>query len=280
MGLAEDYFDVVRKQCAGMVAVYPPNEHIALGDYGPIVDGRFNRLGNIASLGVAVTPRPSQRNMSREFSSKGTSRVAVGANFAVAPGVVTAKPALALSFDSDVSVYFAVAGCTVTGVEDLESMKPVIVDLFRKGRWDKDWRIVTTVVEAANMTVAIAQQRNSKLVLEAKGDVPTLDMASVDLSLNVTFDSSSAEKWITEKSPPGDPPLTPFCWMYQIKTDLFGGAPSLGPAAKSLDASPRPLAVTLGPSLGEADLSNWRSERPRGVAGAAKAASKASRKGP
>ncbi|MDO9021358.1 MAG: hypothetical protein Q8S73_44290 [Deltaproteobacteria bacterium] len=258
MSLIEDYIDVVHEE-TGMWAVYPPSLNVELGDYGTVEDGQFRRLGNVRQFSSCHFEEQMRgQGLSREYKSKRVRKVAMGAGAKIDAGIVTAHPALELSFATDFSVYFAVAGCSNWQITNLQALSEQIVALYREDRWKKEWRLITSIFKATNLTVVISKESESKLVLEASADVPRIDMADANLSLHVLFDSSSSDQWITEKPRDGQDPFTPFYWAHRLTTNIFGRNPSLeGLEAAALPASEEPLALALAERTRD-PLDGWR----------------------
>jgi len=220
MGLIERYLDTVY-EATGMRGIYPPNMQVRLGDYGFVHDGRFEPIGNVADLGVAVETDRSDGQMHREFKSSRVSKVQFGAGAAVEGGAVTARARLELTFHADFSVYYAVAGCTYERIRNLADVGSEVVQRSKKGSWNDDWKVVTSRIVSGNTTLIISSEQGSKIVLEATTDVPAIDLTDPGLSLQVVYDSTASDHWITEKGT-----LTPFCWLHHVDRDLFGYRPT------------------------------------------------------
>lgn len=219
MGFVEQYLKTVRKE-TGMRGVYPPMMDVALGDYGPVRDGRFTPIGNIGKLKSPISFDETSvgSGMSREFKSTAVKKIAIGAGAAGSNGAVSAKARLELEFGSQSAIFVAVAGCSHNRIADIQSVGTEILKRYRQQDWREDWKVVTELIHAANTTVIVSREKNSKLVLEAAGSEPNINMADANLSLRVVYDSTASEQWITEKPDGG---MTPFCFLSGIVDRLF-----------------------------------------------------------
>jgi hypothetical protein len=227
MGLIENYVDTVRRE-TGMFAVYPPNQTLRLGDFGKVSDGRFVRYGNIKNLDKPIQTQEvaGQVQMNREFKSRRVRKTVIGGGGSGSASGVTARARLELEFGSESSVYFAVAGCTHKQLGNLGGVANEIVARSRASQWNDDYRVVTALVEASNTTVVLGREESSKVVLEADAGVPSINMADAKVSLQLTYDSSASENWVTVKPASPKSPLTPFCWFHHIDRDFFGYKPT------------------------------------------------------
>lgn len=234
MGLIENYVDTVRRE-TGMFAVYPPNQSLRLGDFGKVSDGRFVRYGNIKGLAKPIQTQEvvGQVQMNREFKSRRVRKTVIGAGGSGAASGVSARARLELDFGSESSVYFAVSGCTHKQLGNLGGIANEIVALSKSSKWNDDYRVVTALVEASNTTVVLGREESSKVVLEADAGVPSINMADAKVALQLTFDSSASENWVTVKPEAGQQPLTPFCWFHHIDRDFFGYRPTFDPTVES-----------------------------------------------
>jgi hypothetical protein len=244
MGLIERYLDTVY-EATGMRGVYPPNMNLELGDYGQVKDGRFEPIGNLRDLGIGFEPDRSSGEMHREFKSAQVSKVQFGAGAAVDGAEVRARARLELTFGSDFSVYYAVAGCVYERIRNIAAVGSEIVHRSKKQSWNDDWKVVTSRMTSSNTTLIVSREKNSKIVLEATADVPMIDMTDPALSLQVVYDSTASDHWITEKGA-----MTPFCWLYQIDRDLLGYRPTFersmrftGTAGVAADQAAEPVFV-------------------------------------
>jgi len=220
MGLIERYLDTVY-EATGMRGVYPPNMEVRLGDYGTVQDGRFEPLGNLADLGVAVETDRSSGQMHREFKSSQVSKVQLGAGASVDGTAVRAKARLELTFHADFSVYYAVAGCVYERIRNLADVAADVVRRSKKQSWNDAWKVVTSRIVSSNTTLIVSREKGSKMVLEASADVPSIDMTDPALSLRVVYDSTASDHWITERGA-----MTPFCWLHHVDRDLLGYRPT------------------------------------------------------
>lgn len=237
MGLIERYLDTVH-EATGMRGIYPPNMEVRLGDYGFLQDGRFEPIGNLADLDVAVEADRSNGQMHREFKSSRVSKVQLGAGASAEGGAVSARARLELTFHADFSVFYAVAGCSYERIRNLADVGAEVVRRSKKRSWNDDWKVVTSRIVSGNTTLIVASEQGSKMVLEATADVPAIDMTDPGLSLQVVYDSTASDHWITEKGS-----MTPFCWLHHVDRDLLGYRPTFERKLRFAGAAPANAAV-------------------------------------
>lgn len=232
MSLIERYLETVY-EATGMRGVYPPNMEVQLGDYGTVHEGRFEPIGNLRDLGIEFAPDRSSGQMHREFKSSQVSKVQFGAGAAMDGAAVRARARLELTFNADFSVYYAVAGCVYERIQNLAHVGAEVVLRSKKGSWNDAWKVVTSRMTSSNTTLIVSREKGSKIVLEATGDVPAIDMTDPAISLQVVYDSTASDHWVTEKGP-----MTPFCWLYHVDRDLLGYRPTFERALRFTGVAP------------------------------------------
>lgn len=113
-----------------------------------------------------------------------------------------------------------------------------IVQLWKDGLWDKDFLIVSEVLEAETATIIVSSEADSKIELKASGDIGTkvMDIADASLDLGMTRHKNIGVKIIAESN------ITPLYQVVGLKRKLFGG-PDL--VIKSLDEGEDPFESYL-----------------------------------
>lgn len=255
MSIVEDYTGAVYKE-QGFYAAYPPYAPISLGDFG-LVQGRcFRYIGNIGRLS---TPIPVHEDGARldparyrhEFKVKQARAIKLGAG-ARFEEVIAAKASLAVEFASGFGAYVALAGATVRTISNLDAVGAALcrrAELSRDQRdyWDAGrYSVVTQLIHAEKAVVVMSAGGRTKIVLEAKGDVPNVDLTDVRASFRLVYDDTSEQQFYPQDEAPQR--VTPFMWLMKVDTGFLGlSQPEL--VEQSADASRELRAPAEPPRL-------------------------------
>jgi triacylglycerol lipase len=199
MGLGQQYCRQLRVNLPGLHANFPPNRPLALGDYGVLRDDVFQRMGNIAQLGITFATIDGPASTTFQFKSQGAVDVDFLAKGDIAPGgIPVVKAGIEIRFTKQDAVFFNAAGCTVTQVDDIAAIGRALADLLRDGRWDSEFRVVTNLVRATHTTAIASADRTSEIRLEATSDaLAAIDLADASVRLQTKRSRSTALEIVT-----------------------------------------------------------------------------------
>jgi hypothetical protein len=184
--IAELYADQVHDNLKPLYANWDVSTPRQLGDYGVLDDNIFVQLGNITKdFGVKFTPRTDTRKDTRSFSSKGSTEVNISAQGQAPAGGAKINAKLEINFSSEDAMFFNAAGCEYSMIADKAVVGAEIMKLYNKGDWDRSWVIVTDIVDASAVTVAVSSSKSSAVVFEADASIPNINLADPQLKLSV-----------------------------------------------------------------------------------------------
>jgi hypothetical protein len=259
MSLAAQYCKELRRELRRH-ANFPPNRPVALGDYGVVRDDVFDRLGNVADLGIRFSTVDGAGQSTFQFKSQGSVDFELIAKGDVQPGGVPAvRAGLDMKFHREHAVFFTAAGCTVKAVANIAELGRVLIELLRQGRWESDYYVVTEVNHAERTTAVASGEKGSEIRLEA--DSPALEqikLADASLSLHVKRSKSMALEIVTEEA---QIPLMQLSRIRGLFRDEFR------PEAVARAAEPAD-SFAFGPdpdTVPPAPLPGPRPSRPRGA---------------
>lgn len=254
MGLSDQYCDAVYRE-QRMYAAWWPHSKVRLGDYGTLEGRRFVRLGNIVdpplSIQPALIPEPLGNRYRVELATRDTSVFKFGAGFEVTSGYVSVKPGLKVDFTDDFGLYVNLGGVSVQKMMNLADVATAVCraatlkDSDPKKWHDRRFVLVTEVCEAKNAVVLLSQRKGTQIVLEAKADVPNIDLANVNLSFELKKDSTSTAQFFPQE--PGKPlAITPLFSLAYVDRGVFGlGGGNLKPKTLSGATAKAPTLVSL-----------------------------------
>jgi hypothetical protein len=188
-----------------LFANWVPQQKIALGDYGRFQKGVFHRDGKLEDLKLDVKRgTPDEARALYQYHSKNSSSAQLKLNASGKSAAANAKAGLEIKFDDANSVFFNAAGCALSTVSNVSSIGDAIRRKLKDGKWEYDWVVITTLIEAKSTTAIISSSSNGTIVLNAETNVPHIDLADAALKLGVSSESNIGLKLVTE---PGCAPL-------------------------------------------------------------------------
>lgn len=163
---------------------FPPSRKIVLGDFGIIEGGDFKNQGNIANLGVVFSKKKTAPS-AQKFSSSGA--VSVKAKNSVdveVDGGPSIDASVELEFSKKNAIFFSSAEVRYLEMDNLSSVGEQIKALYEAEKWDKNYVVVTRIVQGKNTVIAISGSAGANAHIQAKASgVRTIDLANAGLKL-------------------------------------------------------------------------------------------------
>ena len=221
MATSRKYTRELRKQF-GYFATWLPGTPIALGDIGVMKKNVFTKIANLEDFGISFVEEPDLDRSDIEHSSSGAVSVTTKASGNLSPAgsqVAEADAGIIVEFSKKNAILFKATGPLSPSIKDQITLGKQILELYRQGRWDKDWTVVTEVVTARSATIIISISAGGKIELKAKGDlgIAQLDIADAYLELGVNYSKDLSTTIIAKEG------LTPLFKGSKIKTPFLGG---------------------------------------------------------
>ena len=139
------------------------------------------------------------------------------------------------------TVYEAV-GCVSPSIENQLEVGNAILEKFRQGEWNKDWAVITELVNTDSATILISNSSNSKIELSVSGNIAPggVSIADVSAGLQVAFSRDMNTTLISKEK------LTPLFKARAIKSNgPVGPLPNLEKISRfnALDFDSQSLAM-------------------------------------
>ena len=213
------YTDEMKKKF-GYYATWNPGVPLDLGDIGTFKDNVFTRLSNLKEIGIEFEIRPDETKTPLEHNSQGSVSVTTKLSGTAAPqgSVLTNLDAgIIVEFSKENSTMFKSNNTSTSTIKDGIKLGNQVLALYRAGKWNKNWAIVTELVEAENATIIISNTSNSKIELKANAniDAPTFDIADAEFKFSTQFSRGLETKIISAEG------LTPLFKIMGLKTRIF-----------------------------------------------------------
>lgn len=172
MSLQKIYSKAVRRELSRH-PVWEPGSPVALGDYGMLQDGVFQRLGNYVDfLPTEALSVDHSKPSSLEFVSVGTNVNYFGVNGAPSESLgalIGATAEIRIEFGSENSLYVKSAS---TASEEIGNLNAICTKLRACKGWDFSWVVVSSIRKATNLAMVLGASKSSKVSL--KGSIDAL----------------------------------------------------------------------------------------------------------
>ncbi|MEA2372635.1 MAG: hypothetical protein QOH12_3029 [Solirubrobacteraceae bacterium] len=160
----EQYTEEVHHEL-GKLGTWLPSARVRLGDVGVMQGREFERNSTLADLDVAFMPAADDISSTFGFVSDGAVEVIASAKAeaGVFGGTGTATGISAqMSFTRANAVFFRVEGAVVHRIDDLDAVKEAVLALDSRGKWRREWLVVTQVVVAQRCLVMVSGSEGAR----------------------------------------------------------------------------------------------------------------------
>ena len=202
------------------LATWLPGTPLALGDIGILRRNRFTKISNLEDLGIQFEVEKDESKTDIEHSSIGAVSITTKASGTAAlEGSMLGKvdAGAVIEFSKEKAIYFKANGITSPSIKDQIGMANEILKLYKQGKWEKNWVVITELVHADSATILISSSSKGKAELKAKATVGIggIDPADVASGFELSFSKDLTTKIIAEEG------LTPLFKASKIKSRVF-----------------------------------------------------------
>jgi hypothetical protein len=174
-----------------------PGTPTRLGDVGTLDDGIFRPVTSLANLGIAFSVTTdevpdksldltSATGSSVDFKLEGTTSERFKA-------LAAGEAGAAVAFEGDRSALLQLAGARIHRIADQPQLHCDLLAAIDGDdpakRWQRDWVVITEVVDAATGTIIIANGAGAKMELRAAGTMASGSLADADARFSVATKS-------------------------------------------------------------------------------------------
>lgn len=207
------------KENLNYTATWFPNVRLELGHVGVLSKHEFIYRTSLEKLKIpfeatkrgakATYSHTSSNSVKRDIKLAGQAPL-VGSTLADVDAGIT------FSFGAQHGIVFLASDCTVRMIADQEPLKQAILDAFRAGKWERDYVVVTELVEAGATTIIVSEGSSGRYELKAKaGLVPTIDAINVEGNFASVHESQIGFRCLAEKG------MTPLFRCLGVRTGFF-----------------------------------------------------------
>jgi hypothetical protein len=203
----------------GYTATWLPNAKLSLGDVGILSNYEYVYRTNLKHLGIPFEEGPrSAKGTYSHTSANSVTRSLKLAGKAPLEGSALGEADAGITFDfkrNDAIVFYA-TDCTVRPIADQEPLKKTILDAFLSGKWEKNYVVVTELVEAGSTSIIIAEGSGGKFEVKAKAGVaPTMSAMNLEGNFEVLHESQIGFNFLAKSG------MTPLFRCLGIRTNWF-----------------------------------------------------------
>jgi len=184
MDVADVYTQEIRRQSGKYHAAWVPEAQFELGSYGVLDGRRFVYQGSIAHLGIPFKTREGTAEAASQWSTAGSTKVIFSPQATIGGTKVSAK--LDIEFSSEKAMFFSAAGCQSSRIDDMTALEKALIEKVNSKEWRKHWVVVTELIRSRATIVLVSGGRSAKATIEARADVPQIDLANASIELGVT----------------------------------------------------------------------------------------------
>lgn len=220
MSSAQKQYTNEMKKKFGYYATWNPGLPLKLGDIGILKKNIFTRIAGLNDFNIDFDIRQDDTKSPLEHSTQGSVTITTKLSGTIAPqgSVLTDLDAgIIVEFSKENSTLFKAINTTTPSIQNAISLGDKIIGLFKEGKWDKDWVVITELVEAESATIIISNKSNSKIELKANANIgaANFDIADASFEFSPQFSRGLETKIISSEG------LTPLFKIMGIKTRWF-----------------------------------------------------------
>lgn len=176
-------------------AAWPPGIRVVLGDIGVIDDDVFMPLTSLGQFGTRLELSPAGNDMAFDYASAGSVEVGfklAGAANPLLPNIPVDQAGLGISFTRENAMVFRAEGGVQQRFADETRLKAEIRSLMRAGLWDRDWHVVTDVVNARATAALVSRASEASVEVSVSADVSVggLELLTADAGARIVASRS------------------------------------------------------------------------------------------
>ncbi len=174
-------------------ATWSPGSPMKLGDVGTIQDGVFVQESSLENVGItnATVESGESFNQFNYTSESGVSISTKAKGSAVLPGsqLTVEDAGFSIDLSNEKSVIFRTSKPTESKITNIANIRENIQELYQKGKWQRDWLVISSVIEVEAATIIVSGGKKGHLDISAKGkaEVANSDIVNLDAGLEIKW---------------------------------------------------------------------------------------------
>ncbi len=205
------------------LAAWLPGTPFALGDIGILNGKQYTKIGNLGDEKYKIKFEIEEDTTPGDINHQSKGAVTVSAKISGAAKLTNStleelEAGFNVSFSKENAIFFKAKGTYNHSIKDQIKLGDQILQLYKDGKWDKDYVVITELVKADSSTILISSQKNSSIDIKANASLgnKTLDIADASLELGAKFSKGISTELICAAG------LTPLFKVSKVKTRFLG----------------------------------------------------------
>ena len=226
MSIAEQYAKEMKKKFGNYYVAWTPGKPLKLGDIGILKNNVFERQGSLSeSFNITFKIRKDTKKEMMDYTSKNSVDMmsTLSGEVPILKILKDLDADVIVDFTKEGAVLFKANGVLAHSIENFIEIGEKIVELYKIGKWKKEYVVITELLEADSATILISNSKNSRVVLKAKAGIGVgeVDLANVSLGLDIQSHRNMDTKIIATEG------LTPLFQLKGIKKRIFHKQPNV-----------------------------------------------------
>lgn len=231
-----------------------PTNKIQLGDIGILKRYQFERMANLSDLGISFETLMYDNGGKLDFSSDKNMTIKVNTNASTVEegGLGKGGMVLDVNFSAEKAILLKVEGTKIMTIANQLNLAEEIERRFNKPErgdtWEKNWVVVTEVIEGKEGTIIVSEGKEGQLSLKAQGEVEPANfhLASAAAKFDTVYQHSIGTTAIGREG------ISPLFKLKGISTSWWSKHGRLKTKGLGVDREPvqiEPLGKALGDEL-------------------------------
>ncbi|TPE42954.1 hypothetical protein [Pontibacter mangrovi] len=230
------YLREIRREF-GYIPTWEPTKKIVLGTVGVFKKNVFTKLHELKELGINFEIETDHAPGNLEYTSpNGFSITTKAAGAPRIPGssIPDDKAGVIFDFHRENTIIFKVNDANTPVIKNLDHIQHEVIRLYKEGRWNREWVLVTEAVYANRCTLLISTHRNAKAELIANNE---FNVGDIDLTSEVFQNNQHAFRGLAVNLV-AQQNISPLFKLVQLKSSK-----RIAPVLRSMDVEPMDLVT-------------------------------------
>jgi len=189
----KQYIKEMKNKYGGYHATWAPGVPLQVGDIGDFdKDGVFQKLANLKNRKIDFEVLIDEKSDQFDYTSQNSVSVKTKLAGEIAPNSVLKDidAGVIVEFSKGSSVLFKAKDVKYHSIEDVIQLEEDVIELYNKGKWKKEWCVITELAVAESATIIIANGSSSKIELKANANIGASKIDIADASLDFSIQSA------------------------------------------------------------------------------------------
>lgn len=193
MSSAQEQYTNEMKKRFGYYATWNPGLPLSLGDFGVLEGNIFRKISNLTeiNLNFEIEEDPNESDLEHNSHGNISIKTKVAGSASIPNSSLSINDAgLIIEFGKENSTLFKATHTVSPTIKDVLKIGATIIKLFKAGKWDKNWVVITELVVAKTSTIIISNSSNGLIELKANANVDAVSFDLADAAFNFSVSSS------------------------------------------------------------------------------------------